>query len=158
MKSTVALLSVGLIVAAAEVRAQAPRGEAKLTLAGKKIAIDYGRPALKGRDMLGQLPAGQPWRMGADADTTLKTEADLMFGTVAVPKGDYVLQAKRSAEGKWTMLATSGDGKTIEVPLAEQKLASSVELFTIELSGKGNGGQLVTKWQTLQLSAPFTAK
>jgi hypothetical protein len=156
MKSTVALLSVGLIVAAAEVRAQAPRGEAKLTLAGKKIAIDYGRPSLKGRDMLGQLPAGQSWRMGADSDTTLQTAADLAFGTIVLPKGKYVLTAVRSADSKWTLVAT-GD-KVVELPLATETLTAPVELFTIELLGKGNGGQLVTKWQTLQLSAPFTAK
>ena len=156
MKSTVALLSVGLIVAAAEVRAQAPRGEAKLTLAGKKIGIDYGRPALKGRDMLGQLPAGQSWRMGADSDTTLQTAGDLSFGTIVLPKGKYVLTALRSADNKWTLVAT-GD-KVVEIPLAAETLTAPVELFTIELSAKGSGGLLVTKWQTLQLSAPFTAK
>lgn len=135
----------------------ADRGEAKVTLAGKKIAIDYGRPALAGRDMLARLQPGQPWRLGADAETTLTTDADLMFGAVAVPKGLYVLEAKRGADGKWTLIATGG-GKAIEVPLVEATLPASVELFTIELSGKGNAGQLVTKWQTLQLSAPFTAK
>ena len=156
MKSTVALLSVGLIVAAAEVRAQAPRGEAKLTLAGKKIAIDYGRPALKGRDMLGQLAAGQSWRLGADAETTLQTAGDLSFGTIVLPKGKYVLTAMRSAENKWSLVAT-GD-KVVEIPLASETLKEPVELFTIELLGKGTSGQLVTKWQTLQLSAPFTAR
>jgi hypothetical protein len=142
---------------AASLAPAAERGEAKLTLAGKTVVIDYGRPALAGRDMLSRLLPGQPWRLGADDETTLTTEADLMFGSVAVPKGRYVLQAKRGADGKWTLLA-SADGKDIEVPLADQQLSSSVELFTIELSGKGNGGQLFTKWQTLQLSAPFTAK
>jgi hypothetical protein len=157
MKSTVALLSVGLALTALEARAQvAPRGEAKVTLAGKSIAIEYGRPALKGRDMLGQLPPEQPWRLGADSDTTLKTAADLSFGSVVVPKGDYVLSVKRSAEGKWRLIATGE--KVVEVPLTETKLPASVEVFTIELTGKGNSGQFVAKWQTAQLSAPFTAK
>jgi len=150
--ATTAALALAAIPATA-----AERGEAKVTLGGKKVVIEYGRPTLQGRDMLGRLPEGQTWRMGADADTTLKTDAELTFGTVVVPKGEYVLTAKRSGVGKWTLIA-GGGGKEIEVPLAETKLPASVELFTIELSGKGNAGQLVTKWQTLQLSAPFTAK
>lgn len=156
MKSTVALLAVGLALVAAPARAQAPRGEAKLKLAGKSIEIDYGRPSLKGRDMVGQLQPDQPWRLGADADTTLKTATDLSFGGVTVPKGTYVLSVKKTADGKWALIAT-GD-KTVEVPLAETKLASSVEMLTIELTGKGSEGQFLTKWQTLQLTAPFSAK
>jgi len=133
------------------------RGEAKLSLAGKPIAIEYGRPALAGRDMLARLLPGDPWRMGAGDDTTLKTAADLSFGTTVVPKGDYVLTAKRSADNKWTLIATNPE-RTLQVPLAEQKLPSSVELFTIELSGKGTQGQFLMKWAQMALSAPFTAK
>lgn len=156
MKSTVALVSVGLALSALSAEAQAPRGEAKVTLAGKAVTIDYGRPSLKGRDMVGQLQPDQPWRLGADADTTLNTAADLSFGSVTLPKGRYVLSVKKSADAKWTLIAT-GD-KTVEIPLAESKLPASVEMLTIELSGKGNAGQFLTKWQTLQLVAPFTAK
>lgn len=156
MRRSFALFPVVMAVTAVASLAQAARGEAKLTLAGKPIVIEYGRPALAGRDMLGRLLPDQPWRMGADADTTLNTAADLSFGGLVVPKGTYVLSAKRSAANKWTLIATSGE-KAIEIPLLEQKLPSSVELYTIELTGKGNQGQLVTKWQMLALSAPFTA-
>ena len=135
----------------------ADRGLAKVTLAGKAISIDYGRPSLGGRDMLSRLPPGESWRMGADADTALKTESDLAFGSTMVPKGEYVLTAKRSAEGKWTLVLSNSD-RTVEVPLAEQKAAESVEVFTIELGGQGSKGQFLMKWALLALSAPFTAK
>ena len=135
----------------------ADRGLAKVTLAGKAISIDYGRPSLGGRDMLARLPPGEAWRMGADADTTLKTEAALAFGAALVPKGEYVLTAKRSAAGKWTLLLSNAD-RTVEVPLAEQKLGESVEVFTIELTGQGNKGQFLMKWALVAMSAPFTAK
>ena len=41
--------------------------------------------------------------MGADAPTTLKTDAALKFGGTVVPKGDYALTATRTGEGQWTL-------------------------------------------------------
>lgn len=135
----------------------ADRGLAKVTLAGKAISIDYGRPSLGGRDMLSRLPPGESWRMGADADTTLKTDAELAFGSTMAPKGEYVLTAKRSTQGKWSLVLSNSD-RTVEVPLAEQKLVESVEVFTIELGGQAGKGQFLMKWALMALSAPFTAK
>lgn len=156
-KYLVSLPVLMALSASASLAHGADRGLPKVTLAGKAISIDYGRPSLGGRDMLSRLPPGESWRMGADADTTLKTEAELAFGSTMVPKGEYVLTAKRSAEGKWTLVLSNSD-RTVEVPLAEQKLAESVEVFTIELGGKGSKGQFLMKWALLALSAPFTAK
>ncbi|HEY6549261.1 MAG TPA: DUF2911 domain-containing protein [Vicinamibacteria bacterium] len=138
----------------------ADRGEAKATLAGKTVRIEYGRPALQGRDMLGQAQVGQPWRMGADAATTLKTEADLQLGSLAVPKGEYVLTATKVAADKWELnLAKAADkGALGSVPLTPEKTTDSVETFTIELAGKGNTGEFRMKWGTTVLRTSFTAK
>lgn len=136
----------------------ADRGLAKVTLAGKEVSIEYGRPSLAGRDMLAMLQPGQAWRMGADAATTLNSEADLAFGAKAVPKGEYTLSAKRTADNKW-MLVLSDASKTVaEIPLAEQKLSQPVEMLTMELTGQGNSGQFAMKWGLAALSAPFTAR
>ena len=151
----------GLLAAAVPALAHgADRGEAKATVAGKAVTIDYGRPSLKGRDMLGQAEVGKPWRMGADASTTLKTEADLQFGSLAVPKGEYVLSATKVAPDKWEMnLTKAGDkGALGSVPLVPQKVADAVETFTIELSGKGNEGEFKMTWGATALKAAFSGK
>lgn len=136
----------------------ADRGLAQVALAGKSVSIDYGRPSLAGRDMLAQLQAGQAWRMGADSPTSLKTEADLVFGSAEVPKGEYQLTAKRSAEGKWSLMFGQDKNTVAEVPLSEQKLAQAVEVFTIELTEKGGKGEFLMKWGQMALSTAFRAR
>lgn len=148
------------LAVAAPVFAQTDRGEARATVAGKAVAVEYGRPSLRGRDMLGQAAVGQPWRMGSNAATTLKTEADLAFGAVVVPKGEYVLKATKTAPDAWQInVLGRGDGaKVVDVPLVTGTVAQSVEVFTIELSGKGDKGELALTWGTTSLKAAFTAK
>ena len=156
-----ACLLVVLVAASPTLAPAAERGLAKAQVAGKAVAIDYGRPELKGRDMLGQAEVGKPWRLGADAATTLKTEADLKFGALLVPKGDYVLTATKVAEAQWQLNVTkTGEDKALvgSVALAPQKVEGSAEMFTIELSGKGNDGEFLMKWGTTALKAAFAGQ
>src|SRR5512145_2467070 len=137
--------------------AQTDRGEAKATVAGKAVAIDYGRPSLKGRDMLGQAQVGQAWRMGADAATGLKTDADLAFGAVKVPKGEYILTATKVAADQWQLniLSKADRSKVADVPLAVSKLEASVEQFTIDLKADKDKGELKLTWGTTALGTTF---
>jgi Protein of unknown function (DUF2911) len=140
----------------------APRGEAKAMVAGKAISIDYGRPSLAGRDMLGKAEVGKPWRMGADGPTTLKTDADLTFGATRVPKGSYVLTATKTAETEWSLNVAKAEGEAkttvADIPLVAGKLAESVEEFTIVLHGDKDKGDVELQWGTTSLKAAFTGK
>ena len=137
----------------------ADRGVAKATVAGKAVAIDYGRPSLKNRDMLGQAEVGKAWRMGADDATTLKTDADLSFGGTAVPKGEYVLTATKVADGKWQLnVITKEKAKVADVPLETGKLAAAVETLTIELTGDKDKGTFTMSWVDVALKTGFTGK
>jgi hypothetical protein len=157
-----ALLAVLTALAGAPAFAHgADRGLAKATVAGKAVVIDYGRPVLKGRDMLAQAEVGKPWRMGADAATTLKTDVDLSFGGVSVPKGTYVLTATKLAADKWVLTAATNDTaatKVAEVPLTPAALSAEVEQFTIDLTGNNEKGELTLSWGKTALKATFTGK
>ena len=135
-----------------------PRGETRVTLAGKPIVVDYGRPALKGRDMLARAEVGQDWRMGADSPTTLKTPVALTFGSTVVPAGDYVLKARKVSETDWTLKLEQDDRTVAEVPLKATTLDDSVELFTIDLAEEKGAGVFRMSWGNRALSVPFTAK
>ncbi len=153
-----AVLAAGLALAPSATAQMNPRGEAKVTLAGKPIVVDYGRPSLKGRDMLGKAAVGDEWRMGADSATTLDTPVTLAFGAVEVPPGEYVLRAKKVSDKEWA-LKLEKDGKTAaEVPLKSAALDKSVEVFTIDLAEDKGKGVFRMSWGNLALEAPFTAK
>ena len=140
--------------------AQETRGEAKAMVAGKAVVVEYGRPMLAGRDMLGQAKAGVPWRMGSGSPTSFKSEADLSFGTVAVPKGSYILTAVKDDKGSWSVIASKAEGgaKVAEFPLKSETVKDSVDSFTIALTGKGNAGDFSMTWGTAKMSASFTGK
>ena len=74
-------------------RSRAPRAAtASDSVGGKKVAVDYGRPALKGRtldELLTKLPADRMWRAGENQVTTLTTDGDVMIGGKKVPAGKY---------------------------------------------------------------------
>src|SRR5215208_5176767 len=89
-------LTAGVLAAAVAAPAQdrAPRETVSAMVGGKKVSIEYGRPALNGRkmaDLLTQLPADRIWRAGMDQATTLTTEGDITVGGKPVRAGRYTV-------------------------------------------------------------------
>ena len=157
-----------LAVLTAVAFAQGPRGTSSATFGGKKVEIEYGRPSLAGRDMLGKVRPGMVWRLGMNQATSLTTEADLAFGEVTVPKGSYSLFAKKVSDTTWHLIVNKQTGQwgtqhdasqdLVEIPLKVMPAESGTETFTIDLSADGNKGSFKAMWATTILSAHFTAK
>jgi hypothetical protein len=164
-KAIGSLICVALAVSCFAQMKTAPRGKAELNAGTGSIAVDYGRPELKGRDMLSQLPAGQSWRMGTNQATVINTPVDLTFGSTKVPKGAYSLFLKLAAPDKFELVFNSQTGQwgmqhdaskdLFLVPMKKEVLSSSVEVFTIELKSAPKGGVFVLHWGTTALSADF---
>jgi hypothetical protein len=141
------------------------RGKAELAAGSGSITVDYGRPELKGRDMLSQLQAGQFWRMGSDMATVLTTPVDLAFGATKVPKGAYSLWLKLAAPDKFELVFNSQTGQwgtqhnvaldVFQVPMRKEALSSPVEAFTLELKSAPKGGVFVLNWGATALLADF---
>ena len=137
-----------------------PRGEAKATVGGKAVSIEYGRPSLKGRDMLSQAQVGKPWRLGADGATTLETETALVFGDKKVPAGTYILTATKVEADTWhlNVLNKADRSKVADVPLEKGSMDEAVEQFTIKLMGEGDKGKVKMLWGETALHTAFTSK
>jgi hypothetical protein len=105
----VALLAAGSLALAQG----SPRGTTSVDIGGKKVSIDYGRPALKGRsldDLTKQLPTDRMWRAGDNQVTTLTTETALSIGGKTVPAGKYSLYVYAPASGDWALAINSDQG------------------------------------------------
>lgn len=138
------------------------RGEAKATIGNANVSIEYGRPSLKGRDITKMLPVGGVWRIGADAPTTISSDADLDFGGTRVTKGKHILLARLVEAGRWSLIVSSKgafqyepSAKLAEVPMEIQEVSDPPELLTINLSNKSGRGVIEITWGTFRLVASF---
>lgn len=80
-----------------------------LNLAGPaKIAIDYGQPHLRGRNVIGMpevVPWDSVWRTGANMATQLSTEVDITIGNAFIPRGIYTLFSLPTRTG-WKLIVS----------------------------------------------------
>jgi hypothetical protein len=153
---------------------KSPSAEASVTIAGKSITIKYSAPSLRGRKMFGadgqisKDPTYPAWRTGADDATALHTDADLMIGTVTVPKGDYTIYTLVNTT-PWQLIInkqTKQWGTEYDknqdlgrVAMTVAKPSAPIETFKITLSSAGgNKGKLQMEWENVIASIPFTVK
>ncbi len=139
---------------------------------GATITLEYGRPSVKGRTIYGPegiVKPGNVWRMGADEATTLKTDRDLMFGSLHVPAGTYTLFALPTAgpdglpsgklviskqTGQWgTQYTEARDLGRVDATLTP--LATPMELLTLRIVDTPSGASFVMEWEALRAEVPF---
>jgi hypothetical protein len=119
------LLCTSLLIAATSAFAQqqgppaSPSATESATIAGKTITIKYSSPGVKGREgklfgkdgRISKDPHYPVWRGGANAATSLHTDADLDIGGLAVPKGDYTLFVDISDPDNWSLIVNKQTGQ-----------------------------------------------
>jgi hypothetical protein len=113
-----AVAALAVLGLAGSALAQTPRGAAVTTLGDKKVAVDYGRPALKGRTidaLLKQLPPERIWRAGENEVSTFSTDADVKVGGKVVKAGKYSLYVHVPVSGKWALVLNSDLGQPLGV-------------------------------------------
>lgn len=182
MKSLILCMSLALAVVPLAAQQQkkppaSPKETATGTIAGKSITIDYSSPRVRGReghiftsDGLISHDKNYPiWRAGANAATTLHTDADLSLGDLNVPAGTYTLFVDLSDPAQWTLVVSKDTGewglsydKTKDLGRVKMRMSkppSMVEdlTWTIEDCG-GNRGALTLEWENEHASVPVRVK
>ena len=137
------------------------------TVDGADIAIEYGRPALKGRVPGKDIDPyeGKEWRTGADEQTTLITNKTLKIGTLVVPAGTYGLHTI-PVNGSWQLIVSKRakgwgipypKGEDLgRVPMTMGKTAAPAEKLTILVDDTPTGGALHIEWGATKATVPFT--
>ncbi len=152
---------------AAQGQRASPHEQAAITIDGKKITIDYGRPYMKGRKIFGGLEKyGTVWRAGADEATKLTTEAGLTIGNLKVPKGAYglfvVLQenawklAVNSVADQWGAFQYDQSKDLGRVDMKTATVPAPLEQFTISMTPAGpKKGALKMAWENTVATVEF---
>jgi len=145
------------------------RDTARATIGKATLLVDYGRPLVRGRQLLGNIiPYESIWRTGANEATQFTTSAAITVAGLALAPGSYTLwtiPTKDSVQlivnketGQWgTQYRRSNDlGRA---RLKVERVGKSTERFTISVVPKdATHGTLRLEWGTFRWSAPVVVR
>lgn len=160
-------LAVPVVVAQGQAPAS-PAAQVTAKVGAATITIDYSRPSMRGRAIMGGLvPFDKVWRTGANRATHLKTDAPLSIGGLDVPAGTYTLYTIPAASG-WTLIINKQTGQwgtqydqaqdLGRVKMAVASTPAAVEQFTIALAADGGQGTLSLEWESTRATVAVAAK
>jgi hypothetical protein len=162
-------------LSAAPLLAQSPSATASATINGKSLAVRYSAPSVRGRQIFGaggllsKDPTYPAWRAGANAATTLTTDADLVVGGLAVPKGTYTLYAWVQNPAAWELIISKQTGQwglnydpkqdlgRVKMTMAKPPALVETLKYTIADKGKGQG-ELKLEWEHHVATVPIAVK
>jgi hypothetical protein len=152
-----------------------PLDELRFRLGDGHGKVCYGRPASRGRRMLGsgEVPFGRLWRTGANEPTTLHLDAPARLGPLALVAGSYSLYTvpatarwqvvvNRSTrqwglESEYTDAVRAREVGRFEVPV--ETLAAPVEVFTIRsVPAALSTVELLLEWERSRIRLPLVAE
>ncbi|MFI5117284.1 MAG: DUF2911 domain-containing protein [Terriglobales bacterium] len=147
-----------------------PPGEASVKFDdGKTVTIQYSRPSMRSRKIFGGLvPYDKVWRTGANAATSLKTDADLTIGGANVPAGGYTLYTLPGTNN-WKLIINKQTGQwgteysegqdLARVDMKVSQKSSGMETFTISLDKtSANSAVLKLDWENTVASVEVQEK
>jgi len=143
-----------------------PRDSSFLVIHDRRFSVNYGRPAMRGRKIMGSVvPYGMIWRTGANAATSFTTQTDIILSGVKIPRGSYTLYTLPSSK-QWKLIINKQTGQwgtvyndkfdLARIPLKKTMLQQPVEKFTITLERVSEKtGVMKLAWEKTQLSISF---
>ncbi len=146
-----------------------PRKQAEGQIGNVSVVVDYGSPAVKGREVWGGLePYGKVWRAGANETTSIEFGGDVMIGDTKVAKGKYGFYLipnessdwvaiintdwNREEHGAWGAYNYTQDHDVVRVEIAPE-LGEAVQ-ERLECVVESDGFSL--SWEKVKIKVPVT--
>ncbi|MGC2638813.1 MAG: DUF2911 domain-containing protein [Acidobacteriaceae bacterium] len=168
-----AALAVALPLAAQQKAPASPPETATGSINGHTITIKYSSPRVNGREghifgpggLIQKTHKQYPiWRAGANAATSLHTDANLTIGTLNVPAGDYTLFVDISNPDQWNLIVNKKTGEwglaydasqdLGKTPMTMSKPPSMVE----DLEWSIGDGKITLSWEDHTASVNVSAQ
>jgi len=154
---------------AGNVRSLSVRDTTRAQIGNAMFLVDYSRPLLRGRTLLGDvIPYDYVWRTGANAATQFTTSAPIKLAGMDVPAGTYTLWTVphkngvdlivNKQHGQW------GTSYNHSLDLGTAKMITEVasipvEAFTISIISNNNrNGKLVMEWGSFKWIAAIEVR
>lgn len=145
-----------------------PETSLQKSIQGATLQIRYGQPSKRGRKIFGAVvPYDSVWRTGAGRATILKTDKDLAFGKVTIPKGSYNLFTIPTP-GAWQLIFNTEENvwgsvyrsqfDFVRFPIKAVRRSTIAEKFMIEIKETPSGGILKLIWDDTEAYTEFTLK
>ncbi|MGJ8684451.1 MAG: DUF2911 domain-containing protein [Nonlabens sp.] len=146
-----------------------PSAMAKQTVGLTEVTLEYSRPAMRDRDIFGDLvPFDKMWRTGANGNSTITFSDDVMVAGKELKKGTYAVFTKPGKSqwdvyfytdySNWGTPREWDDAKVaamVTVPV--NKLKNAQESFTMAINEiTMDSAHLQMMWDKTMVAVPFT--
>lgn len=143
-----------------------PKSTLKQTVGFTDIEVEYSRPGVKGRPVLGKMePYGVVWRTGANETTKITFSTPVKFGGTEVPAGSYALFSIPDPEEwtvilnrvpKWGAYTYDQSNDVVRAKAKVTRLSHPVETFTIDINDIRDGSAtLDLLWENTRVAVPI---
>ncbi|HYF70195.1 MAG TPA: DUF2911 domain-containing protein [Ohtaekwangia sp.] len=158
----------GIVQAQLHLPELSPRSYLKQEVGYTNITISYGRPATRGRVVMGEVvPYNTLWRTGAGEGTQISFDRPVTIAGKKIPAGTYAFVTIPDRD-QWTVLLNTDTSKIYGDPaeydlkfealrfsVTPQKSSRFYESLTIDLDITNYNADLYLSWENTQIHFPI---
>jgi len=147
-----------------------PKSKIIQTVGLTEFTIEYSRPSIKGRKIMGDLVAyGEIWRTGANNITTISFNDEIIINDILIPEGSYSLLTKPNTKS-WDIYFLkniknqsvlniinnwNNEMVVVEINVPINHLDNKIETFTIDINDiKNDRANITLKWENTLIKIP----
>ena len=151
-----------------ETPAPSPAAKIKQVVGLTDVAIEYSRPAMRGRVIFGNLvPYGKVWRTGANARTKVSFSDNVKVGGTELKAGTYAIFTIPQTDSWEVIFYTEHQGGGAPATLDESKVAArvtaavqpmpmAIQSFTITIDDISSGSAVIGMlWENAYVGVKF---